>query len=287
MYFNSVTVCGGARGIGLWFAKQLAANNVSNQVRLVDLDDHNSTKEASNCKFTHIDDFTASFSVNDLIVIAVPVDQVENLCKSLKNQCKFNNAVVINLCSVQQTTYSTLANLLPSKEIIGLHFLFGPDVREPVDNTIAIVKDKNNNSSQYIEDWRSYFKKMGFNILTLNHVEHDELMQHVQVAIHFLYFGFAQYLVNQDVSLEKIENLLTPIAKIYLGSISHTLLQTKETYSNIQKQHNASQTRKKVVKALGDCDSFLDSNKALDYLEALPSHFSSEALKRLQLLFKP
>ena len=145
---------------------------------------------------------------------------------------------------------------------------------------------KHSNAYKY---WQNLLSDDGFLIISKNATEHDKLMQHIQVAIHILYFSYAQYLINQKVSLNDLIPILTPIAKAFLGSLCHTMMQTKDTYNNIQQQLGAKETRRKVKEALTQTSEIFSSGDGVDYLERMSKAMQisdSKANKAMRLIFK-
>ena len=294
--YKNIIIGGGASGMGLWFAKYLLEQRLVSfeQLYLYDTDAFVETHRSSLSAFQLLtpNHFTTSLGANDLLIIASPVDQVDNLCQTLlaklANKPKKNNYSILNLCSVQNTTRNQIIEHLAPAAIIGVHFLFGPEITDRSNNSVVLVAPPSEQSHELFSYWHHHFSEKGFSAITTTPQDHDLMMQHAQVAIHFLYFGLTQYLTNNQVSLQSLMPYLTPIARAYLSSIAHTLLQTKKTYSNIQLQPGADRTRKEVLDALQETDRKLQhpEKKATDYLDQLAASFSTEDLIQLQRLFK-
>ncbi|MDI9347459.1 MAG: prephenate dehydrogenase/arogenate dehydrogenase family protein [Methylacidiphilales bacterium] len=297
MKFRNIIICGGATGIGYWFGnflrKQLLASQ--SELFLYDLDrsielNKSSLASVFNDNVLSPSHFTITIEPTDLLVIAVPVNQVEELCKTLLNihgsTEKALPCHVVNLCSVQRVSKQSILALLQPLTYLGIHLLFGPEINTYQNNTIVLVNDED--TPHHAQSWSDNFKQQGFTIIQTNADDHDRTMHHVQVAIHFLYFGLAEYLKDQKVSIQWITPFLTPIARAYLSSVAHTLLQTKQTYANIQAQQGAQQTREQVLASLHTCAQAISqpTDAMVTYLEQLSDYFPREDLLKLQKLFK-
>ena len=164
----------------------------------------------------------------EIVVLAVPFQNLEQLLKQVSSSFR-QNSLVVDVCSVKQLPIKLMRELLPpSVEIIGTHPLFGPQSAKNGlgEHRVVICPER-------VSDLRSAKMQSllthGFGLRTLERdaETHDREMATVQALTHFVARGLAGCGIQQSglatVAFEK----LCEAAEL-LGGDSWELFQTIE-----------------------------------------------------------
>ena len=107
----------------------------------------------------------------DVVVLAVPIGEIENACKEISPLLK-SGTLVMDTCSVKEHPLQKMKELLPeSVEILGTHPLFGPDsVHDKKAWRIALCPAR----TSRLDATASFLKEKGFTVIVTSPEEHDK-----------------------------------------------------------------------------------------------------------------
>ncbi|KRB90970.1 MULTISPECIES: prephenate dehydrogenase/arogenate dehydrogenase family protein [unclassified Sphingomonas] len=127
----------------------------------------------------------ASAAAADIVVLAVPVQAIEEVLRAIAPHLRAS-ALVVDVCSVKRKPLAAMARLLPSHcEILGTHPLFGPQsaLRGLAGSGIALVPVRG-------RQWRRVAafleKALHLDVIVTTAERHDRDMAYVQGLTHML-----------------------------------------------------------------------------------------------------
>ena len=98
---------------------------------------------------------------NELIILAVPVSQIESVCQEIKPHLK-SQSIIMDVCAVKTYPLQVMAKHFSNEvQILGSHPLFGPDsVKESMHDHLMIItpyriSDKN------LKQIKKFWKRFG------------------------------------------------------------------------------------------------------------------------------
>jgi len=129
----------------------------------------------------------------DLLFLAVPMSEFENICKDI-SQMLSEKTIVVDTCSVKIYPVELMERYFSkSQPIIASHPLFGPDsvsVGDLKDKEIIISQVRASREQENI--LTDLLIRMDLNIINMSLREHDKCMARSQALVHFLGRVFAK-----------------------------------------------------------------------------------------------
>lgn len=278
---------GGAKGIGNWFATRILLAKVELfDIYLCDVATPRTIPPGSPFYWQIVDykdgtlaDFEQRIESQDIIILSVPISALHKLVDHLKKHIS-GSPQVVNFSSVQGTTNSLIASELPSScAVYGLHMLFGPGVSHPAGNNAVITDLGKNENRDDVKEFLKIVSDSGMFLEYTSSQKHDDMMQILQVGIHFTFFGFANYIMKSQIDFSELLKYRTLPAGFFLSFMARALSQPKLTYANIQLQAGADEARTSIISALEELHSGMKSTLNPEKIE--------ETLRNIANYFKP
>lgn len=271
-----IFVVGGARGIGFWFARNVLAQHLDRyDVHICDVETPKTVAPNSDFfwfrveyKDGFIDELPEDIGDSDIIILSVPVSRLDELLGYLS--CHISGGPqIVNFSSVQKVTNDQIKLALPGKcRIYGLHLLFGPGVSHPAGNSAVVTDLESHMRDDHVADFLGLTSSSGLFLEYSSAEKHDEMMQILQVGVHFTFFGFAQYLADRGIDFSELLKYRTLPAGFFLSFMARALSQPKLTYANIQLQDGGSDARKGIIDAMSKLDQAVSLSVAPKEVEA-------------------
>jgi prephenate dehydrogenase len=282
---------GGAKGIGYWFAIKVLLKNIDRyEVHLCDVE--TPVVIAPNSPFfwfrvTYSDGFISNLpediSGRDIIILSVPVSKLEELLKHLRKHIS-GGPQIINFASVQNATNTAIRSHSSSEcAVYGLHLLFGPGVSHPAGNNAVVTDLGDHADRREVKDFLKLLSDSGLYLEYSSAQKHDEMMQVLQVGVHFTFFAFAKYLSDQSIDFSELLKYRTLPAGFFLSFMARALSQPKLTYANIQLQDGADVARHNILSSFETLGSTLagsrDPKTTEEVLRSISDSFRLEDLQ--------
>jgi prephenate dehydrogenase len=164
----------------------------------------------------------------DFILISVPIDLTENLIR--EKLPKFDEKTI--LCDITSVKSIPLQAMLDTHQgpVIGLHPMFGPTIESTENQVIVHCPGRHLKAYQWFLD---YLVLCGFKLETISAQTHDQLMNFVQGIEHFSSFCLGSFLKKQNINLEQLLNLASPVYQMELNIVGRLFYQSPELYADI------------------------------------------------------
>lgn len=269
---RKVVIIGGKGQLGSLFAELFKQSGY--QVDIIDKDD-----------WLESDSILESASI---VVVAVPIritNQVIEKLLNLDEQC-----LLVDITSIKE---SPLKAMLAAHKgpVIGLHPMFGPGINHLAKQTIVVCQGRGESQSKW---FIKQLKTWGANLSFVDAKQHDHLMSIVQVLRHFSTVAYGYHLKEENIDLDKVLELSSPIYRLELIMVGRLFAQNAELYSDIifSDQQNIPMV-KRFLQRMMDLLEMLeteDKQKFADLFEEVSNWFGEHAEKFLhesnQLLAK-
>lgn len=122
----------------------------------------------------------------EIIIIAVPISEIENCLKEMSPHIN-PNALVIDVCSVKCHPIEMMKKYLPkSVGLLGTHPMFGPDSAAKGLFGCKIVLCKERIEDKRYQDILNYLETHGLKVLEATPEEHDQEISQSLLLTHFI-----------------------------------------------------------------------------------------------------
>ncbi len=162
-----------------------------------------------------------------LVLVAVPINltiqTIERLSR-LPSDC-----VLADVTSIKQKPVDAMLSC-HSGPVVGLHPMFGPDVKGFNNQTVIVCEGREPSKYQWLIDqlneWQARLYKISAE-------QHDSAMAMVQVMRHFSTVAYGYHLMQEDTNLAEIIKLSSPIYRLELAMVGRLFAQDPELYTDI------------------------------------------------------
>lgn len=162
-----------------------------------------------------------------LVIVSVPI----SLTKSVINKIPVlpKDCILADFTSLKKEPLAAMLAHHPGP-VVGLHPMFGPDIKNLAKQLIICCNGRQKESYRWFLDQLTIW---GANIVDISADEHDHYMKYIQVLRHFTSFIYGNFLRDQDVNLEKLIDLSSPIYNLELTMVGRLFAQDPALYKDI------------------------------------------------------
>ncbi len=207
----NVVIVGGAGQIGQLFLKLFIQSGY--RVSTIEKDDW--------------DDAEPLLADAALVLIAVPINLTVGIIENLSPLS--NDCVLADVTSIKEKPMKAmlLKHLGP---VVGLHPMFGPDVKSFSDQTVIVCEGRLPEQYQWLVEQLKVWKALPY---SLSAQQHDRSMAMIQVMRHFSTVAYGYHLMKEDTDLSEIIQLSSPIYRLELAMVGRLFAQDPQLYSDI------------------------------------------------------
>ena len=207
-----LVLIGGKGGMGQLFASYFKASGY--QLEIIDRDDWDRAPQVLGRALA--------------IFISVPIDLtaavIARAAPLLPADC-----VLCDFTSVKAPALAAMLQAQPGP-VLGLHPMFGPDIRSMVKQVIVSVGGRDEEKSGFI---LQQFELWGAKVCTCSAVEHDKAMGIIQALRHFTTYCYGMFLSEIHPDLRQILDLSSPIYRLELLMVGRLFAQDPRLYADI------------------------------------------------------
>ncbi|MFH0834632.1 MAG: prephenate dehydrogenase/arogenate dehydrogenase family protein [Patescibacteria group bacterium] len=199
----------------------------------------------------------------DVVIISVTLENTVKVINEIAPLLK-EDQLLIDLSSIK--TPQVEAMLKSKAEVLGTHPMFGGEIS--FTGQVMVV------CPVRLKKWKGWLEKMleeeGIKIVELSPQEHDKRVPFLQALPHLLGFIFAEALKESGTSIDKVRELATPNAKIFLDFAARVISQNSDLVFEIQKSNpNNKNMRDLLAAAFEKWTSLIDSGRLNDFESAI------------------
>ncbi|CCX92912.1 t-protein [Succinatimonas sp. CAG:777] len=216
-----------------------------------------------------------------IVIVSVPIDITIDIIKQLSPMLR-EDQILCDFTSVKAPIVEAMMKYHKGP-VLGLHPMFGPDVKSLVKQVVVTVPERDEKASEFLVE---QLRIWGANICRCSAKEHDRAMSIIQALRHFSTYGYGNFLSEIAPNLDKLKDLSSPIYRLELMMVGRLFAQdprlyadiimsSKQNYELIENFVNSLQEQLKVIKE-ADVDTFTE--RFLNVRKYF-GDFSEEALK--------
>lgn len=167
------------------------------------------------------------FSGASLVLVAVPINRTNQVISQLKNLPK--HCILADLTSIKAEPLNAMMNIHQGP-VVGLHPMFGPDVTGLIKQTIIVCHGQQRDQYQWLLKQLSLWGALNYEVSA---DEHDQAMAMVQVMRHFSTVSYGYHLMQENVDLDKLLAMSSPIYRLELIMVGRLFAQDPNLYADI------------------------------------------------------
>ena len=141
----------------------------------------------------------------ELVLVSVPIQHTVDVIKRAAKYLSPNTA----LCDITSVKTQPTQAMLEhhSGPVMGLHPMFGPNIKSFFGQKVVVCPGRNDDSFQWLLD---FLKSQGGELIVCTPEEHDKMMVIVQATQHFCRFSLGVFLAQVKVDVEQSLTMSTP-----------------------------------------------------------------------------
>ncbi len=163
-----------------------------------------------------------------IVIISVPIDVTLEVIKRLSPYLT-EDMILCDLTSVKAPYVEAMCKYHKGP-VLGLHPMFGPDVKSLVKQVIVSVPERFADKSAFLVE---QFSLWGARLVKCDAKEHDEAMSIIQALRHFTTYAYGTFLSKENPSLKNILMLSSPIYRLELLMVGRLFAQNPRLYADI------------------------------------------------------
>ncbi|WHP79699.1 bifunctional chorismate mutase/prephenate dehydrogenase [Edwardsiella anguillarum] len=206
-----VVIVGGAGQMGRLFARMLRLSGYS--VRILETQDWPRAE--------------ALCADAGMVMISVPIHLTEAAIARLPPLPA--DCLLVDLASVKGGPMRAML-AAHSGPVVGLHPMFGPDVGSFAKQVIVYCDGRQPQAYQWLLE---QLQVWGARLHRISAVQHDQNMAFIQALRHFATFAYGLHLAEENVSMEQLLALSSPIYRLELMMVGRLFAQDAQLYADI------------------------------------------------------
>lgn len=141
----------------------------------------------------------------ELVLVSVPIEYTVDV---IKRAAKYL-APTTALCDITSIKTQPTQAMLEHHcgPVMGLHPMFGPNIKSFLGQKVVVCPGRNDNSFQWLLD---FLKSQGGELIVCTPEEHDQMMVVIQATQHFCRFSLGVFLAQTRVEIEQSLTMSTP-----------------------------------------------------------------------------
>ncbi len=246
---RQITIIGGRGRMGKLFKEQLSL--VGHNVSVLEHED-----------WEYADQL---LSQADLVLVSVPIEYTVDVIKRAANYLAPTTA----LCDITSVKTQPTEAMLEhhSGPVMGLHPMFGPNIKSFSGQKVVVCPGRNDDSFQWLLD---FLKSKGSELIVCTPEEHDQMMVVIQATQHFCRFSLGVFLAQVKVDVEQSLTMSTPNYRQEIDIVKRLFSQNPNLCVDIML---ATEERCDAISFLADTYSRLAKLVAMKDREALIQEF--------------
>lgn len=162
------------------------------------------------------------------VIISVPIELTDAV---IKKAVEFmpGDCVLCDFTSVKAPAVKAMLKAWPGP-VMGLHPMFGPDIRSMVKQVIVACPGRDGEQGQFILE---QFRQWGAKVCECSAEDHDKAMSIIQALRHFTTYCYGIFLAGINPDLKQILDLSSPIYRLELEMVGRLFAQDPHLYCDI------------------------------------------------------
>ncbi|RQM37091.1 bifunctional chorismate mutase/prephenate dehydrogenase [Erwinia psidii] len=244
---RSVVIVGGKGKMGRLFEKMLVLSGY--QVKILD-------KEEWAQRNTLLADA-------GMVIISVPIHLTEEVIAALPTLP--DDCILVDLASVKNSPLQAML-VAHSGPVLGLHPMFGPDSGSLAKQVVVWCDGRQPEAYQWFLE---QIQVWGARLHRISAVEHDQNMAFIQALRHFATFAYGLHLAEENVQLEQLLALSSPIYRLELAMVGRLFAQDPQLYADIiMSSENNLALIKRYYQRFGEAIKLLEKGDKQEFINS-------------------
>ena len=162
-----------------------------------------------------------------LVLVAVPIHSTIAVIEKFSNLPK--DCILADVTSIKQKPLQAMLDV-HSGTVVGLHPMFGPDVKDFARQTVIVCDGRNPSEYQWLIQQLEAWQAVTYSVSA---EQHDAAMAMIQVMRHFSTVAYGYHLMQEDTNLDEIIKLSSPIYRLELAMVGRLFAQDPALYTDI------------------------------------------------------
>lgn len=162
-----------------------------------------------------------------MVIVSVPIHVTEEVIAKLPPLPQ--NCILVDLASVKSLPLQAMLKVHQGP-VLGLHPMFGPDVSSLAKQVVVYCDGRQPEAYQWLLE---QLQVWGARLHSIGAVEHDQNMGFIQALRHFTSFAYGLHLAKENVDLEQLLALSSPIYRLELAMVGRLFAQDPQLYADI------------------------------------------------------
>ncbi len=206
-----VVIVGGSGKMGRLFEKMLTLSGY--QVRILDKQDWDRADQL--------------LQDAGMVIISVPIHLTEKIIADLP--VLPDDCILVDLASVKNRPLQAML-AAHTGPVLGLHPMFGPDSGSLAKQVVVWCDGRQPEAYQWFLE---QIQVWGARLHCISATEHDQNMAFIQALRHFTTFAYGLHLAEEDVNLDQLLALSSPIYRLELAMVGRLFAQDPQLYADI------------------------------------------------------
>lgn len=196
-----------------------------------------------------------------IVMVSVPIHLTVQVINKLPKLDK--DTILVDIASIKQ---QPLDAMLAAHDgpVLGLHPMFGPDIGSVAKQVFAYCHGRGAGSYQWFLEQLLVW---GARLKEISAKEHDKNMSFIQALRHFTTFTYGQNLAKENIDLQQLLELSSPIYRLELAMVGRLFAQDPQLYADIimSSEENVELIRR-YHQLLGNSIDLLESKDKAEFI---------------------
>ncbi|MEE8731971.1 MAG: bifunctional chorismate mutase/prephenate dehydrogenase [Rahnella inusitata] len=162
-----------------------------------------------------------------MVIVSVPIHLTEEVIARLPKLP--DDCILVDLASVKNRPLQAML-AVHEGPVLGLHPMFGPDVSSLAKQVVVYCDGREPQAYQWLLE---QLQVWGARLHKISAVEHDQNMAFIQALRHFATFAYGLHLCEENVQIEQLLALSSPIYRLELAMVGRLFAQDPQLYADI------------------------------------------------------
>ncbi|PXQ07482.1 bifunctional chorismate mutase/prephenate dehydrogenase [Salmonella enterica] len=214
-----------------------------------------------------------------MVIVSVPIHVTEQVIAQLPPLP--SDCILVDLASVKS---GPLQAMLTAHDgpVLGLHPMFGPDSGSLAKQVVVWCDGRQPEAYQWFLE---QIQVWGARLHRISAVEHAQNMAFIQALRHFATFAYGLHLAEENVQLEQLLALSSPIYRLELAMVGRLFAQDPQLYADIimSSERNLALI-KRYYKRFGDAIGLLEQGDKQAFIDSFRKveHWFGDYARRFQ-----
>ncbi len=163
-----------------------------------------------------------------VVIVTVPIDVTVDVIRQLSPLLR-ESQILCDFTSVKAPIVEAMMKYHKGP-VLGLHPMFGPDIKSLVKQVIVTVPERDENASAFLVE---QFRIWGAKIFKSGADDHDKAMSIIQALRHFGTYSYGSFLESLNPNLKRLIELSSPIYRMELMMVGRLFAQDPRLYADI------------------------------------------------------